>query len=73
MKIAITLSDQIMTRLSNQMQRNGQSAAEVIRTAMIQYFDHQDNWYTPDNPLIMAPRDGKVQSESVDDGASPTP
>lgn len=64
MKIALNIPDQLMKRLAIQMERNGQSAAEVIRTAMIGHFDRQDSWYTADRPfthVLSGEAQGEVQ------------
>jgi Arc/MetJ-type ribon-helix-helix transcriptional regulator len=42
MKIAIHLPDRLKERLDSHMSRNGISASEIVRTAMIEYFDRLD-------------------------------
>jgi hypothetical protein len=42
MRIVISLPDRLKERLDAHMTRNGQSASELVRVAMIEYFDKLD-------------------------------
>jgi hypothetical protein len=65
MKIALNIPEQLMKRLAIQMERNGQTAAEIIRQAMVESFDRKDSWYSPAHPLEMMESTGSEQSRTV--------
>jgi Arc/MetJ-type ribon-helix-helix transcriptional regulator len=51
MKIVLHVPEQLAARLKTQMERNGQSASEIIRQAMVESFDRRDSFFVDCSPL----------------------